>query len=102
MKNLLIFLLLAASVGLYFHDKQETADLAKSQTDLDSAQSQNSELTQKVNNLQRQVANMQARMQQMSMGSALQTQHPLQPSASPFGSAGSLQGGSLDRGAYKN
>ena len=57
MRDLLIVLLLLAGVGLFFHDKQQTSDLAKARAD-------NDQLTQQLASYQTAYAQLQARMRQ--------------------------------------
>ena len=95
MKNLLLFLLVLATAGLYFHDKQQTADLTKSQQD-------NALLSQ-------QLADKDAALTKLQQSAAQSTQ-PYAGAARPAAPASTLnqsnawnlQGSSLDRGAYKD
>ena len=95
-KNLLVFLLVLATAGLYFHDKQQTADLAQSQQD-------NATLTQ-------QLADKDAALTKLQQSAARPTQPYAAALTRPAASAAalnqsnswSLQGSSLDRGAYKD
>ena len=100
MKNLLLILLVLAGVGLYFHDKQQTADLLK-------AQQENALLTQQLSDKDAALTSLQARARQYS------GQYPQAPAGSsllahPGGlnspnKSGSWNGDadSLDRPAYK-
>jgi len=76
-KNLVIFLLLLALVGLGFHDKQQSDDLAKAQQD-------NALLTQQLSE------------------KGTQRTRASQPIKSTLSGAWSLQTSSLDRGPYKD
>jgi hypothetical protein len=94
-KNLLFFLLVVATAGLFFHDKQQTADLAKAQQDNATLTQQLADKTAEVEKAQ------QARVAAPQAAVPTLTSRPLQPSAAPQ-STWSLQGSSLDRGAYKD
>lgn len=72
MKNLLIFILLLAGGFYYFHDKQETADLAK-------IQAENEALNQQLLDAQASINGLRLRAQQQ-----VQQQPVFQPSASPL------------------
>jgi len=97
-KNLFVFLLVVAGAGLFFHDKQQTAALAKAQQDNDAL---NQQLTDKTSAL----TTAQARLQQLTfsqgMGSALQS--PAQPPGPPAAKPSQWSGdsSSLDRPAYR-
>lgn len=98
MKNLLLFLLILAAAVLYFHDKQQTADLVKAQAD-------NAQLTQQLADKDTAFNQLQARMQQLGMQyqSESRLSRPVAPAAAtPNSGALGLQGSALDRGAYKD
>ncbi len=100
MKTLLLLLLLAGGVCLYFHDKQQSADLAKEQDD-------NASLTQKLADQQSTINGLQLKVQQLTaqlaQGGATQSRLS-QPAGPPAaGNAGplNLQGADdLNRPAY--
>jgi len=98
-KNLLLFLLILATAGLFFHDKQQTADLGKAQQD-------NALLTQQLADKDAALAKaQQVAAQPVSMYSTpAQVSRPAAPSTSALNQSNtwSLQGSSLDRPAYKD
>ncbi len=101
MKNLLVILVIAAAVGLFFHDKQQTADLAKAQSDNDALTKQLQDSQAEANGLKVKVQELTTEVTQAGM-----SYHgaPAAP-ASAAGNPGvwSLQGsGALDRPAYKD
>jgi hypothetical protein len=104
-KNLLLFLLVLAGVGLFFHDKQQTADLKK-------AEDENAQLTQQLADKEGAFNTMQARMQQLNAQAASQAAigsqvfqqgaHAAAPQPAAWNS-NTLQGSNpLDRPAYSH
>lgn len=99
MKNLLVFLLVVAAIGLFFHDKQQTADLARARAD-------NATLTDEIGKYESQVGQLEAQARQLAAQLAQETGHiqgQSQPqSQSQFNlKTDQLQdSGSLDRPAY--
>lgn len=69
MKKLLVFLLVVASVILFFHDKQQSASLAKAQED-------NAQLTQQVSDKDTALNSLQAKFQQLAAQSTQQAAVP--------------------------
>ncbi len=96
MKNLILFVLLIVSGALFFHDKQQTADLAK-------AQEENAQLTTQLSNYQSSFAELQARDRQLtaqiSAQPAAPAYHAVQTQPQGFGSS---EANPLDRPAYKD
>lgn len=58
-KGLFIFLLIVVCIGLFFHDKQQTADLTKAQTE-------NAQLVDELSTSQSQLTQLQERNRQLS------------------------------------
>jgi hypothetical protein len=98
-KNLLVFLLVLAAAGLFFHDRQQTADL-------NTAQQANDLLTQQLTDKTTALTTLQNKYQQLSAQLAAQAQQQQTSAGNRFsapaaGSAHSLQGsGPLDQPAY--
>jgi hypothetical protein len=78
-KTLLILILLAALGGVIFHDKQQTAELAR-------VQDENAQLTQQLATYQLQYSQLQAKMRQVSTSQA-----GFQPEPAPGKSRSGLQ-----------
>jgi len=93
-KELLILILLAATVGLYFHDKQQTSELEKAQSD-------NAQLSEQLTNYETSYNALLAKTQKFNS-----VQFNDAPRRQPGGSAlstGHVQGSGdnpLDRPAY--
>ena len=105
MKNLLVFLLVLAAVGLFFHDKQQTADLTQARSDNVVLTQQFQDKEAAYNGLQLKVQQLTAQIAQISAQGAMQSHlsPPGAPAATPDPGAWRLQdSGALDRPAYKN
>jgi len=102
-KSVLFLIVLVAAVALFFHDKQQTADLDKAQAD-------NAQLTQQLSDKDATISGLQSKIQQMTAQSASAavaarravtpgTEQSANPSSGSWGWQGS--GSPLDRPAYK-
>ena len=96
MKNLLFFLIVLAGVGLFFHDKQQTADLAKAQAD-------NAQLAQQLSDAQAALNGARLQLNQAQQRPAYQPSTTLlnQPAHSSGGGPATTDPDSLSRPAYK-
>ncbi len=94
----MVLLLIAAGVGLFFHDKQQTADLAKAQSDNDS-------LTKQLGDTQAELNGLKLKVQQYAAAAAAVTQVPhnqVGPASTPNADMWGLKdSGALDRPAYR-
>ncbi len=94
MKNLLLFALLVASGILFFHDKQQSADLVREQAE-------NAQLTQQLASYQTAFAALQDKARQLSAQAAAKAAAPALQAQRPGWNANTLQGSNpLDRPAY--
>jgi peptidoglycan hydrolase CwlO-like protein len=103
----MVFLLVLAAVGLFFHYKQQTADLAKAQSDNDALTQQLADKETAFDALQAKVRQLTAQLasEQAAPASALPSRlsQPAAPASAPNQGQGvwGLQGsGPLDRPAY--
>lgn len=100
MKNLLMFILIVAVAGLYFHDKQQTTDLNKALED-------NTQLQQQLASYESAYGQLRARDEQIGRNMALQPLQQSAPAPTAAGSWGLQTGhlqdsGGLDRPPYNN
>ncbi len=102
MKSLLLFLLLVGGVCLYFHDKQQSADLAKALDDNASLTQQLADKQSTINGLQLKVQQLTAQIAQQGSGIPSRLSQPAGPGAPAGQGPTGLQGGSddLNRPAY--
>jgi hypothetical protein len=100
-KNLLLILLVLAGVGLYFHDRQQTADLLKAQQDSDVLRQQLSDKDAALTTLQAQVRQYSGQYSQPSPAGGGLLAHP--GGLNSRTGSGSWNGDpdSLSRPAYK-